>query len=192
MLKHWHTKLSMPVHTKQWYRLRFKEERLEQKQSTSLLNKLSETADVLYSKSTMHIHLFQSSYFNTFDITCTFLTLHILQGISRASTFPSFIHLTLNQYLEHDGYPLPTKFKPRLHSLLAYIYMLAKYSSRWSFYRYCEGKSSSNGKKSIITEVVNPKKDAKIVMVAKRWNIEDVDKFLKVAQKVRRVWPLFP
>lgn len=64
--------------------------------------------------------------------------------------------------------------------------MMFKYSSRWAFYRTV---GSFMGKR--ITEVVNPAKDSKIRVVGERSGV-DVDRFVKIAKRLRWFWPLLP
>lgn len=91
----------------------------------------------------------------------------------------------------YDGYPirkLPS-FQASKHTLV-YVYMVAKYSLRWGFYRtaavLCRAPS-----RSTICEVVNPAKDSKLGEVATRHRI-DPDKFKRVSRRLRWVWPLLP
>lgn len=86
-----------------------------------------------------------------------------------------------------DGFPICTR--PR-GSVAAYTYMLAKYTSRWAFYRTAArfaGVSDFNA----VSEVVNPAKDAKLDAVAARHGINPVT-FRTVGRRLRWVWPLLP
>jgi hypothetical protein len=91
----------------------------------------------------------------------------------------------------HDGHPiraLPPVLSPCYFP--AYGYMLAKFSSRWMFYRTAAAlcKAPHVGR---VCEVVNPSKDEKLVVVACRHQIDPV-LFKRVAGRLRRVWPLLP
>ncbi|KAJ5219513.1 hypothetical protein N7468_008717 [Penicillium chermesinum] len=70
------------------------------------------------------------------------------------------------------------------------IYMLAKFTSRWFFFKVatliCMEKRWNS-----IREVVNPSKDEKVASVACRHQI-DPEKFQRVSRGLRRVWPLLP
>ena len=70
-----------------------------------------------------------------------------------------------------------------------YAYMIAKYTSRWGFYRTVAWASGGDWRK--VREVVNPGKEKKVREVALRNGVEE-EKFGKVARRVRLVWPLFP
>ncbi|KAH8165604.1 hypothetical protein CIB48_g2646 [Xylaria polymorpha] len=90
----------------------------------------------------------------------------------------------------YDGFPiadLPSLQPSHIH---IYGYMLAKFTSRWAFYRalafLCRGHSHS-----AVREVVNPTKDDKLETVARRHQI-DPEKFKSTGRRLRRVWPLFP
>lgn len=91
---------------------------------------------------------------------------------------------------KHDGFPVGVLPPFRLAHCPVYAYMFAKYTSRWAFYRavamLCGAPRSHN-----IREVVNPTKDRKLDEVARRHQI-DPERFVRVAGRVRRVWPLFP
>lgn len=92
---------------------------------------------------------------------------------------------------QYDGFPLR-----RLQSLsscryiLVYGYMLAKFTSRWKFYRtaaiLCKVPHFAQ-----VCEVVNPSKDHKLKEVALRHQI-DPTQFQKVGRQLRRMWPLLP
>lgn len=90
-----------------------------------------------------------------------------------------------------DGFPirrLPPVRGPR-HALV-YAYMLAKYTSRWKFYRVaamlCRAPQYNK-----MREVVNPIRDLNLDEVASRHRI-DRAQFKRVSRRLRRVWPLFP
>ncbi|KAK3944417.1 hypothetical protein QBC46DRAFT_374274 [Diplogelasinospora grovesii] len=91
----------------------------------------------------------------------------------------------------HDGFPvrrLP-HFAASRHSLV-YAYMLAKYTSRWKFYR-ATAILCGVGDYSSVREVVNPSKDHKLEEVATRHRIDPI-KFKRVGCRLRRIWPLLP
>ncbi|KAK6332931.1 hypothetical protein TWF718_010759 [Orbilia javanica] len=90
----------------------------------------------------------------------------------------------------HDGFPVrnPPPFKNR--QLPVYVYMLAKYTSRWAFYRMLAilcGTPQYN----LVREVVNPSKDNKLDEVSFRHNI-DQGRFKRVGRRLRKIWPLLP
>ena len=74
--------------------------------------------------------------------------------------------------------------------LPVYLYMLAKYSSRWHFYRtvarLCRAPQLDK-----VREVINPAKDRKLAEVAVRHHIDPI-KFTHIGRRLRRVWPLLP
>lgn len=69
-------------------------------------------------------------------------------------------------------------------------YMLAKFTSRWLFFKVAALICKENHWNSI-REVVNPSKDDKVVSVAFRHRI-DPKEFQRVSCELRRIWPLFP
>ncbi|GAW17522.1 hypothetical protein ANO14919_069800 [Xylariales sp. No.14919] len=91
---------------------------------------------------------------------------------------------------KYDGFPIADMPPFRIHHAAIYGYMLAKYTSRWAFYRVlaflCRAPFHST-----VREVVNPSKDSKLEVVARRHNI-DPDKFTSIGRRLRRVWPLPP
>lgn len=143
-LSKWHTFLAMPRHDRKWYRQRFREELAELRQSSHTLDRLSETADVLYAL----------------------------------------------QRSVHDHYPISSSVKTKPAHIVPLIYMMCKYSSRWTFYRFCGWMSG--GSSHPISEVMNPAKDSKIRIVAERSNLKNTERFVKIAKGLRRFWPLFP
>lgn len=146
ILRAWHKSLGLSRQSPpSWYRDRIREELQERRNAKTHWQKLSETADVLFS-------------------------------MSRA---------------RFDGYSLRTP--PRVLSrqfIWAYVYMLAKYTLRWQFYRLAATlcRAPNNDK---IREVVNPGKDSKLAEVATRHDIDPL-KFVYVASRLRRIWPLLP
>lgn len=92
---------------------------------------------------------------------------------------------------QHDGFPIRS-----LHSLAGirvapvYVYMVAKYTSRWLFFRAaafaCHAKNYSS-----VREVINPIKDHKVAEVASRHQI-DPQRFQRACRQLRQVWPLLP
>ncbi|KAF2705717.1 hypothetical protein K504DRAFT_536707 [Pleomassaria siparia CBS 279.74] len=93
---------------------------------------------------------------------------------------------------QYDGHPV-TRPPPTLclwRNSLVYSYMVAKYTSRWSFYRMasrlCRGVDHR-----LICEVVNPAKDHKLEEVALRHHIDPAI-FKRTCRKLRRIWPLLP
>jgi hypothetical protein len=83
---------------------------------------------------------------------------------------------------------LPCIFAPRY--ALAYPYMLAKYTLRWSFYRRA-ALLCKVARYDLVCEVVNPAKDSKLDHVAARHGI-DSGEFRRVCAGLRRIWPLLP
>ncbi|KAJ2902887.1 hypothetical protein MKZ38_010698 [Zalerion maritima] len=181
LIDKWHSLLSLPrqPHTS-WYRARLADELRELEDAATLLHKLSETADVFYI-------------------------------ISRAA---------------HDGFPsvgrhgagADIEMMSRWKRVMAWGYMLGKYTSRWGFWRtagwLCGGcrrngasASAASDKTSwrpttensyllgagdtTVREVVNPSKNSKVLVVARRRGFDE-EKFLAVCRKLRWVWPLLP
>lgn len=80
-----------------------------------------------------------------------------------------------------------------------YIYMVAKFTLRWGFYRVAagcckrktKGLEGGKGGDRDVREVVNPGKDGKLDAVASRHGI-DKEEFRKIARRLRWVWPLLP
>ena len=68
--------------------------------------------------------------------------------------------------------------------------MLAKFTSRWEFYRVTAG-FCSNSDYTSVREVVNPRKDQNLEDVASRHQIDPVE-FKRIGRKLRQVWPLLP
>lgn len=69
------------------------------------------------------------------------------------------------------------------------MYMLAKYTSRWPFYRVAAMLCNPRHW-SLVNEVVNPSKDRKLTEIASRHGIDQTD-FERVSRQLRRLWPLF-
>lgn len=71
-----------------------------------------------------------------------------------------------------------------------YAYMIAKYTSRWCFFKFaafaCQFPNYNT-----VCEVVNPSKDHKVDEVAHRHNI-DAQQFRQACRRLRQIWPLFP
>lgn len=91
----------------------------------------------------------------------------------------------------YDGFPI-RKLPPLVTSrhVLVYAYMLAKFTSRWTFYRTAAFMCDAPHYHSV-REVVNPSKDQKLEEVASRHRIDPVT-FKRVGRQLRRVWPLLP
>ena len=90
----------------------------------------------------------------------------------------------------HEGHPVGVLPPLCPSHAPAYAYMLAKFTSRWGFYRtaaYLSGPRRRNA----VREVVNPFKDEKLFDVALRHEL-DSRRFALVAVRLRRVWPLLP
>ena len=91
---------------------------------------------------------------------------------------------------QHDGYPvrkLPTFI---FRHIPVYAYMLAKYTSRWIFYRTAAVLCKAP-RYHLVCEVINPSKDHKLDEIASRHQI-DPGQFERVSRRLRRVWPLLP
>ncbi|KGO75991.1 hypothetical protein PITC_011480 [Penicillium italicum] len=91
----------------------------------------------------------------------------------------------------YDGFPTRNpSCLTGLYSSPIYVYMLAKYTSRWSFFKaaalFCHARHWNR-----VQEVVNPSKDHKLTEVALRHNIDQKD-FHRVSCRLRYIWPLFP
>lgn len=92
---------------------------------------------------------------------------------------------------QYDGFTLRS-----IHGLAGirvapvYIYMVAKYTSRWCFFRAaafaCNAKNYSS-----IREVINPIRDQKVAEVALRHQI-DPQRFQRICRQLRQAWPLLP
>ncbi|KAJ2987959.1 hypothetical protein HDV02_005875, partial [Globomyces sp. JEL0801] len=67
------------------------------------------------------------------------------------------------QRAQFDGYPIRKLDSFRPKHLVAISYMVAKYTNRWLYYRLIGWMC---GSKVPFTEVVNPKKEEKLVKVA--------------------------
>lgn len=91
----------------------------------------------------------------------------------------------------HDGFPvrrLPAFWRWR--NLPVYVYMVAKYTLRWAFYRVTARLCRSPCYKPVC-EVVNPRKDYKLEEVALRHHIDPVE-FKHIGGRLRKFWPLLP
>ena len=92
---------------------------------------------------------------------------------------------------QYDGFPTRNpSCLSGLNSSPIYMYMLAKYTSRWSFFKaaalFCNARDWK-----LVHEVVNPSKDHKLTEVASRHEIDQKD-FHRVSCRLRRIWPLLP
>ncbi|OAA65186.1 hypothetical protein SPI_01973 [Niveomyces insectorum RCEF 264] len=100
---------------------------------------------------------------------------------------------------QYDGYGavgarLPSAVFRSPSGRLATAYMLTKYTSRWAFYRVLVrlcGRPHLGREAKVVREVVNPAKDAKLAVVAARHGIDAVA-FVRMGQKLRKVWPFLP
>ena len=108
------------------------------------------------------------------------------QKLSEASDV--FFSISRAQY---DGFPV-RKLPPFVASrhITVYAYMLAKYTSRWKFYRIAAAKCNASNYDSV-REVVNPSKDRKLEEVASRHQIDPAE-FKRIGCRLRQVWPLLP
>lgn len=91
---------------------------------------------------------------------------------------------------QYDGYPVRKLPNFVSQHVPVYAYMLAKYTSRWTFYRtvafFC-----NVSRYDLVREVVNPSRTHKLDEVARRYRI-DPAKFKRVGCQLRCVWPLLP
>ncbi len=89
----------------------------------------------------------------------------------------------------HDGFPIAPLSAFRSNALV-YAYVVAKFSLRWGFYRVA---ASLCGRvwRGPVREVINPARDSKLADVAARQGV-DVERFVRVARRLRWVWPLLP
>ncbi|KFY67434.1 hypothetical protein V496_01625 [Pseudogymnoascus sp. VKM F-4515 (FW-2607)] len=91
----------------------------------------------------------------------------------------------------YDGFPvrkLPIFVASR--HVLVYTYMLAKYTSRWKFYRTA-AKLCNAPNYDLVREVVNPSKAHKLDEVACRHQLDPAE-FERIGRQLRRIWPLLP
>ncbi len=125
--------------------------------------------------------------------------------LSEAKTFvervseASDVYFTIHR-ARHDGFPLRVEFPwcvPQIPGrqpgfgiiCFIYIYMLAKFTSRWAFYLAAARLSGVENWRTV-REVVNPTKDSKLIQVAQRIGVEE-ERFVRVSKWLRIVWPLF-
>lgn len=72
------------------------------------------------------------------------------------------------------------------------LYMGAKFSARWTFYRIVAFACGARGERLRgVREVVNPAKASKVDEVAERHGLDRVA-FRRWAGRVRMFWPLLP
>lgn len=69
-------------------------------------------------------------------------------------------------------------------------YVMAKFTSRWLFYRVAARLCGCAHYRSI-REVVNPAKTGKLLEVAHRHRLDGAE-FCRMAHRLRAVWPLLP
>lgn len=105
-----------------------------------------------------------------------------LEKISEASDV--FFALSRAKY---DGFSIGDIPSLGPSNTLIYGYMLAKFTSRWAFYRALACLCGAHP----VREVVNPTKDEKLETVARRHNINP-ERFKSTGRRLRRVWPLLP
>ncbi|KAL7624853.1 hypothetical protein AAE478_004067 [Parahypoxylon ruwenzoriense] len=91
---------------------------------------------------------------------------------------------------KYDGFPIREMPRFAFSHVPVYVYMLAKFTSRWAFYRMLAFLCGAPHYRTV-REVVNPGKDSKLDEVASRHDI-DPDKFKRFGRRLRRIWPLFP
>ncbi|KAI0836592.1 hypothetical protein F5Y06DRAFT_272900 [Hypoxylon sp. FL0890] len=90
----------------------------------------------------------------------------------------------------YDGFPVRMLPRFTVRHVPVYTYMVAKYTSRWAFYR-AVARLCAAPHHYTVREVVNPAKDHKLVEVGTRHHI-DQEKFKRVGRLLRCIWPLFP
>ncbi|KAI0011875.1 hypothetical protein F4779DRAFT_615052 [Xylariaceae sp. FL0662B] len=91
---------------------------------------------------------------------------------------------------EYDGFPVRELPRFAFSHVLVYAYMLAKFTSRWMFYRVVSFLCGAPHYHDV-REVVNPIKDHKLDEVAFRHHIDPV-KFKRISHRLLWIWPLFP
>ncbi|KAL2205261.1 hypothetical protein CC79DRAFT_1343568 [Sarocladium strictum] len=89
-----------------------------------------------------------------------------------------------------DGHPLRRLPIFRCSHIPVHLYMVLKYTLRWSFYRMAARLTTARDSSSV-RDVVNPRKDSKVSEVADRHGL-DQHKFIRVCRRLRWVWPLLP
>ncbi|KAF3089948.1 hypothetical protein TWF225_005167 [Orbilia oligospora] len=90
----------------------------------------------------------------------------------------------------YDGFPIHKLPPFTIQHFPVYAYMLAKYSSRWGFYRMAAVLCKAP-QYNLVREVVNPGKDHKLNEVSSRHNLNQ-EEFRRVGRRLRRFWPLLP
>ena len=94
---------------------------------------------------------------------------------------------------KYDGFAI-RELPPflRISNVPVYLYMLGKFTLRWSFYQatayFCQVPHYSWYR---VREVVNPAKDENLHVVASRHHI-DPDEFKRIGRRLRGIWPLLP
>jgi hypothetical protein len=92
---------------------------------------------------------------------------------------------------QYDGFPIrKLPFVTSPPHVILYAYMVAKFTSRWTFYRTLAMLCRAP-RYDLVREVVNPIKDHKLDEVASRHQIDPAE-FKRVGRRLRRVWPLLP
>ncbi|CCC14335.1 hypothetical protein SMACR_08922 [Sordaria macrospora] len=119
-----------------------------------------------------------------------------LRELRSASTTLSRLSETADVFFSisrarYDGFPVRTlpPFSLARHGV-PMVYMVAKFTLRWGFYRTAARLCGAKDWKSV-REVINPLKDRKLGEVSARHGI-DPDKFRNTGRMLRRVWPLLP
>ncbi|OAA69838.1 hypothetical protein ISF_03108 [Cordyceps fumosorosea ARSEF 2679] len=93
----------------------------------------------------------------------------------------------------HDGHPLRSP-PPSLPRGVVCAYMVAKYTSRWLFYRAAAamaGRRAGVTMSQGVREVINPAKKSKVGEVATRHGLDRAE-FERVCFQLRKFWPLLP
>lgn len=89
-----------------------------------------------------------------------------------------------------DGHPLRRLPGFRCSHIPVHLYMVLKYTLRWSFYRLAARLVAARDSSSV-REVVNPSRDTKVGEVADRHGLNR-HKFTRVCRRLRWLWPLLP
>lgn len=105
-----------------------------------------------------------------------------------SETSDIFFTITRARINGFDIAPRPAPVRP--YNALVYAYMVGKYTGRWSFYRASAALARAPDVRGV-NEVVNPHKDGKLDVVARRHGI-DPERFVRTGRALRRFWPLLP
>ncbi|KAI1765645.1 hypothetical protein GGR53DRAFT_529402 [Hypoxylon sp. FL1150] len=118
-----------------------------------------------------------------------------IQELREARTFLERLSETADVFFtisrsEYDGFPVGQLPDFNLWHVPVYLYLIGKFTSRWTFYKVAAFICKPNHG-STVREVTNPTKDFKMEDVARRHGL-DPTRFKRIGRNLRRVWPLFP